>query len=242
MNTTKKVHVGDYGPTAIRGYGQIRSGEGVQADGAMRCRDALKRFGVILRSPPKTRLYPTSLLEQIRSLRVFNRHGDRIAFLGVGSTFEPDSDAFLVLVEVLKETHALVTPEYGYREVNGKEILFYLEENDKVVVLTQAGPGNRSGRVVKFQADGANDMDAPLDSPPISIQNMIDWAKLRGLQRGLEVISVKANGEEDLSSLRETLMQIITQGANVELPGQTHRKRGIVAGVDEDVPGAFCHA
>jgi len=140
-------------------------------------------------------------VSQGRSLRTVNRQGKRIAILGTDGAFGPGSELFSNLVEALKEAAAPVTAEYGYRGVEGKEILHYLEDNDKVIVLTQAGPGVRAGEVVKFPANGAGESAAKarFDLPPVTSPEAFKWASAMGTESDLVVIGVGPHRQKTVS-------------------------------------------
>ena len=144
---------------------------------------------------------PARPRSQGRSLRTVNRQGKRIAIVGTDGAFGPGSELFSNLVEALKKTSAPVTAEYGYRGVQGKEILHYLEDNDKVVVLTQAGPGVRAGEVVKFPSNGASGRTekARFDLPPLTSPEAFKWADAMGTESDLVVIGVGPHRQRTVS-------------------------------------------
>lgn len=201
---------------------QRKGGEvGVHAHLARKAleQQARQRSGAVPRAPLGIKPRPARGLGQGRSLRTINRQGKKTAILGTGGIFGPGSELFSLLVEALKKDRAPVTAEYGSREVEGKEILGYLEDNDKVVVLAQAGPEVGAGKVVKFRANGAGkrNMEPPFDVAASASVHLADWAKATGLECDLVVIGVGPHAADGGAGLAGGRQQEIAREILAEL-------------------------
>lgn len=155
-----------------------------------------------------------------RAIRTTTRNGKKVAIVGLAGVFEADSGLFSAVIESLKRMYVPITAEYGSHEVVGKEILAYLESNDKVVVVTSAHMGASPGQVVTFRAGEPNGRreDATFELPQIGFPHVVAWADAVGIGADLVVIGVEPNGHEGISHLADGLKQTVVHEVLAESP------------------------
>lgn len=136
---------------------------------------------------------------QGRSIQMVNRKREMIAIIGLGGVFRTDSAFFTAVRESFKRANVPITIEYGNHEVMGKEILPYLEDHDKVIVVTYAFMKTKPGTVKKFHADDfrSNQWSPIFEVPQIGYPYISAWAKSIDIKSDLVVIAVEMDGEED---------------------------------------------
>jgi CheY-like chemotaxis protein/Ni,Fe-hydrogenase maturation factor len=149
---------------------------------------------------PEVKERPTMIpAGQGRSIQMINRKREMIAIIGLGGVFRTDSALFTAIRESFKRANVPITIEYGSHEVIGKEILPYLEDHDKVIVVTYAVMKTRPGTIKKFHADDywPNRWSLIFEVPQIGFPYISAWAKSIDITTDLVVIAVEMNGEED---------------------------------------------
>lgn len=153
-----------------------------------------------------------------RAIHTTTRSGRKVAIIGLAGVFEPDSHLFFALIQSLKRVYLPITSEYGYHEVVGKEILAYLENNDKVIVVASAEMGARPGQIVTFRAgqSSARGADTPLELPQIGFPQLVPWANAIGIDSDLVVIAVEPDERLGTSRVGEGLWQTVVQEALTE--------------------------
>lgn len=158
------------------------------------------------------------LLGQGRSVATVTRGGKRVAILGLGGIFADSSAFFSDVVESLRAICAPINSEYGNHEVTGKEILDYLENYDKVIVVTPASLGESPGTVKKFGAETSpgHGSDSTLQVPQIGFPHLAHWAKAVGIDSDVVVIAAEqdkpANGDVVGKELcRELVAEILAE-------------------------------
>lgn len=136
---------------------------------------------------------------QGRSIQIINRKREKIAVIGLGGVFRTDSVFFSAVRESFKRATAHITIEYGNHEVKGKEIISYLEDHDKVIVITYAAMRKKPGTVKKFRAADyrTNRWSPIIEVPQIGFPYIGAWAKAIGTTTDLVVIAVEMDSEED---------------------------------------------
>ena len=102
-----------------------------------------------------------------------------------------------------ENAHIPKTIEYGNHEVKGKEILSYLENNDKVIVTTAATLGRKPGTIRIFRADDyrTNRWSPTIEVPQIGFPHIGAWARAIGTTTDLLVIAVEMDSNEDPSRM-----------------------------------------
>lgn len=145
---------------------------------------------------------------QGRSIQMVNRKREMIAIIGLGGVFRTDSSFFTAVRESFKRANVPITIEYGSHEVMGKEIVPYLEDHDKVIVVTYACMKTKPGTVKKFYAeDYQTSRWSPIfEVPQIGFPYISVWAKSIDIKTDLVVIAVEMDGEEDACRM-ETSVQ-----------------------------------
>jgi len=148
-------------------------------------------------------------LEQGRCIKIITRHRERIAIIGLNGTFHTDSALFSVVRKSFKRARAPITIEYGNHEVQGKEILSYLEDHDKVIVLARVVIGEAPGTVRKFgAAESIKKTWVPrIELPQIGFPHIAAWAEAIGVKSDLVVIAVEPDREDDSCRIDEDVQR-----------------------------------
>ena len=185
-------------------------------------RNALKQRGrvkglkeIAAEVSPKAQSRPTHFAGMGRSMRTTTRNGTRIAVIGLSGAFAPESGVFPALIESLKRMGAPLTAVYGSHEVEGKEILGYLEDNDKIVVVTRAQTGVDSQKVARFKPGELGCQG--LATQFVGFPQVVNWAKAVGIESGLVVIGVQPEGGNDTCVLGKRLRQELVAKILAEL-------------------------
>ncbi len=144
-----------------------------------------------------------------RSICTTTRKGRRVAIVGLGGTFRLNPGLFPAVIEALKTICAPIIAEYGRHEVVGKEILDYLENNDKVIVVTSARIGVSPGQVMRFKAGTPHGRgeETPFELLQIGFPHVVNWANSVGLGAELVVVGVEPDRESHISLLGGILPQ-----------------------------------
>ena len=168
---------------------------------------------------------PSRFPGQGRSIRTVTTEGKRVAVIGLSGTFDRDSGLFPDLVETLKSRNAPITSEYGSHEITGKEIVKYLEENDRVIVLTRTRMGIGPGKVIKFKAGekGFADLNTEFAVVKAGLPQVDAWAKSVGIRSELVLVAIEAprlgevatlNGEKKQQIIDKVLPEMSTNGSS----------------------------
>jgi CheY-like chemotaxis protein len=144
----------------------------------------------------KPRVVPTG---QGRSIQIINRKNEKIAIIGLGGVFQADSAFYLAARESFRRANVPVTLEFGNHEVTGKEILSYLENNDKVIVVTSAYMKAKHGTIRKFRAgDYRQERRLPVfEVPQIGFPYISEWAHSIDITTDMVVLAVEMDGDKD---------------------------------------------
>jgi CheY-like chemotaxis protein/Ni,Fe-hydrogenase maturation factor len=134
-----------------------------------------------------------------RSIQIINRKHEKIAVIGLGGVYRREYAFFTAVRESFKRANVPITIEFGNHEVTGKEILSYLEDHDKVIVVTSASMNVNPGTIKKFHAaDYRPNRYSPIFKvPQIGFPYISAWARSIDITTELVVIAVEMNGEED---------------------------------------------
>jgi len=183
---------------------------------ALRQRKRLDRAkAVAAQLAPTLKRRPMPFAGQGRSIRTITHNGTRFAIVGLCGTFGPHSGVFPALVDSLKRTNAPVTAVYGSHEVEGKEILGYLEDSDKIVVVTQARLDANSDSVIKFRPGDTG--AAALATKFLGFPQIVNWAKAVGVESSLVVFGIAPVDEEGACRLADGVRQELVGSILAEL-------------------------
>ncbi|MDH3216726.1 MAG: response regulator [Candidatus Krumholzibacteria bacterium] len=151
---------------------------------------------------------------QGRCIQTVSRDGQRIAILGLNGIFQWDSGFFSALRQFLAKANAPITTEYGRHEVQGKEILPYLEDHDRVIVIASVATGKQPGTVTKYRAADASGFASPpqFELPQIGFPHVTAWAKAIGIQCELDVVAIEPAVGESTCRMGDVLQaKLITE-------------------------------
>jgi len=145
----------------------------------------------------------------IKNIQTVNRSGKKIAIIGLGNVFkEEDSIIGQILVNRLKKMHMPVTLHMGDRELFGKEIIPYMERNDKVIIINGIETGTFIGEIKKYSKP-------VIRINQIGYPEVIQWINAIGLNPEVVVIGIQTNkcgfGKERLSFSKKKNEEIIEE-------------------------------
>ncbi|UCF06259.1 MAG: response regulator [bacterium] len=154
-------------------------------------------------APDVTKRSSTIPSGQGRSIQMINQKREMVAIIGLGGVFRTDSAFFTAVRESFKRANVPITIEYGNHEVMGKEILSYLEDHDKIIVVTNAVMKTKPGTIKKFHAADyrLNRWSPVFEVPQIGFPYISAWAKSIDITSDLVVIAVEMDGNEDTCSM-----------------------------------------
>ncbi len=129
-------------------------------------------------------------LGQIRSIQTVSHDGKRVAILGIEDLFDSMATLPRTIIKELKRDFASLYTVYGTREIEGIDILTYLEENDIVVVLTRLKKGEGKETVQRL------DNKPGVEVPKIGYPQVKDWIKKMGIDTDLFIIGLFIDFDE----------------------------------------------
>jgi len=123
----------------------------------------------------------------IKNIQTVNRAGRKIAIIGLGNIFkEEDSIISQILSDRLKKMHMPVDLYMDKREVFRKEIMPYMEKNDKVIIVNGIEMGTLPGGVKKYSK-----LDIRINQ--IGYPEVLQWINAIGLDPEVVVIGIQTN-------------------------------------------------
>lgn len=145
----------------------------------------------------------------IENVETVNRSGKKIAIIGLGNVFkEEDSIIGQILVDRMKKMHMPVNLFMGDRELFRKEIVPYMEKNNKVIIIKGIETGTSPGEVKKYSK-----LDIRINQ--IGYPEVRQWINAIGLDPEVIVIGIQTNrcgfGKEKFSFSKEQNEKIMEE-------------------------------
>jgi len=138
----------------------------------------------------------------IKSIGVVNRSGKHIAIIGIGNVFNKDNCIGQNLVDRLKKMNLPVNLDMGSRELLGKEILPYIERNDKIIIINGIEMVSTPGKVKKFSYNSfTNEQHVSIEHKSkqdfrinqIGYPEIVNWINAVGMETEVGVIGIQTN-------------------------------------------------
>jgi len=123
----------------------------------------------------------------IKDVKTVSRSGKKIAIIGLGNVFKKeDSIISQILVDRMKKMHMPINLVLDNRELFRKEIVQYLEKNDKVIIINGIEIGTDPGEVKKYSK-----LDIRINQ--IGYPEVRPWINAIGLNPEVIVIGIQIN-------------------------------------------------
>lgn len=153
----------------------------------------------------------------IKNIEVVNRSGNRIAIIGLGNIFNEDIGIGQNLVDKLKKNNLPVDLDMDRRELYGKEIIPYIEKNDKIILIDGIEMGFNPGKIKKFFYDSFK--TEIIDYKPtqnirisqIGYPEIMHWINATGIDTEMVVIGIQTNRKERFSFSLEQNSEVIDE-------------------------------
>ena len=168
--------------------------------------------------------YKFDLLRFIKNIGVVNRSGKHISIIGIGNVFNKDNCIGQNLVDRLKKMNLPVNLDMDNRELLGKEILPYIERNNKIIIINGIEMGSTPGKVKKFSYDSfTNEQQVSIEHKSkldisinqIGYPEVVNWINAVGMETEVVVIGIQTNkcgyGKERFSFSMEQNEEIIDE-------------------------------
>ncbi len=139
-------------------------------------------------------------LGQIRSIQTVGHDGKRVAILGLDELFDSTATLPRTIIEALKGKFASIYTIYGTREVEVNDMRTYLEENDRVVVLTRLEKAEGAETVKRL------DGKAGTEVPQIGYPQVRDWIDKMGIFTELIIVGLVIDYDEKTRKTEEKLI------------------------------------
>ncbi len=148
---------------------------------------------------------PSVNLGLCRSIRTTTRNGETVAIVGLSGSFDSPTSLWKSLGRSLTRLHVPVAVEYGRHEVVGTEILRYLENCDRVVVVASAQLGKKPGQFVSIRMgdQSTRETDTLFEVSQIGLPHLFPWATAVDIPSDLIVIGVQPDDENEFFILEE---------------------------------------
>ena len=125
-----------------------------------------------------------------RSIHTTTRDCEKVAIVGLGGTFDSPT-VWKSITRSLKQLHIPVAVEYGRHEVEGTEILRYLENYDRVVVVANAQVEKKPGQFVSIRMGSETMNEKEFEVSQIGLPQLFSWATAVEIKSDLIVIGVQ---------------------------------------------------
>jgi len=142
------------------------------------------------------------LLRFIKSIEVVNRSGKHIAIIGIGNVFNEYNYISKILVNRLKKINLPVNLYMDNRELLGKEVLSYVERNDKIIIVSGMKMGSTPGETKKISYNSftteqqiSSEHKSKLDIriKQIGYPEVVHWINAIGMDHEVIVIGIQTN-------------------------------------------------
>jgi len=126
------------------------------------------------------------LFQFIKSVQMVNHSGKHVAIIGLGDIFNEDNCIGQILVDRLKKKNLPVNLQMGSRELLGKEIMPYLERNDKIIIVNGIEMSISPGEIKKYSKT-----DIRINQ--IGYPEVMHWANAIGMDPEVVVIGIQTH-------------------------------------------------
>jgi len=153
----------------------------------------------------------------IKSIEVVNHSGKRVAIIGLGNIFNEDFGIGQNLVDRLKRINMPVDLNMDRRELYGKELVPYIEKNDKIIVIDGIEMGSTPGEIKKsYYNSFTTEQIEHIFEPDIRINQIgypevVHWLNATGMDPEFVVIGIQTNRKERFSFSMEQNGDVIDE-------------------------------
>jgi len=153
----------------------------------------------------------------IKSIEVVNHSGKHVAIVGLGNIFNEDFGIGQNLVDRLKKINLPVDLNMDRRELYGKELVPYIEKNEKIIIINGIEMGYTPGDIKKFYHNLFTTEQIELESKPdirinqIGYPEVVHWLNATGMDPEFVVIGIQTNIKERFSFSMEQNGEVIDE-------------------------------
>ncbi|MDP2898873.1 MAG: response regulator [bacterium] len=156
-------------------------------------RDAVKRVAMLRREIEA----PHRKSTLVRSVRTVAKNGTKVDFVAIGELVDENSSLYREIVGELKRRVLPMRMELAHKALTAKELPWYLEQDDRVIIVAAFEANAGFGEVVTYSAEGFERLatkEQQRKLRELAYPEVLYWLKAQGIAPEVKIVSLPAAG------------------------------------------------